>query len=67
MAPMLRCRIHNELLDRAVQTRVRIGILAGHGGGESHDSLAVDRDEDAERCLRRSLDCGTPRVGHLHQ
>lgn len=67
VASMLRRRIHNEYLDRAVDGRIGIAILAGHGGGETHDSLAVSRNKDAERCLRWPLDGCAPRVGHLRQ
>jgi hypothetical protein len=67
VASMLRCRIHNEYIYRAVDSRVGIVILAGHSGGEPHDSLAVSRDKDAERCLRRPLNGCAPRVGHLRQ
>ena len=67
VASMLRRRIHDELLDGAVQARVGIVILAGHCGGESDDSRAVGRDKDAERCLRRSLNGRAPRLGHLRQ
>lgn len=52
MASMLRRRIHDELIDGAVQTRVGILILTGHSGGESHDASAVGRDQDPEGRLR---------------
>ena len=67
VASMLRRRIHNEYLDRAVDSRIGIAILAGHGGGKTHDSLTVSRNKDAERCLRWPLDGCAPRVGHLRQ
>ena len=67
MASMLRCRIHNELIDRTVDTRIGIVVLAGHGGGEPDDSLAVSSDQDAKRCLRGPLNGCAPRVGHLRQ
>ena len=67
VASMLRRRIHNELLDRTVDTRVGIVILARHRAGESHDPLAIGRHQNPERCLRRSLNGRTPRVGHLGQ
>ena len=67
MASMLRRRIHNELIDRTIDTRVGIVILARHRAGESHDALAIGRDQNPECCLRRSLNGGTPRVGHLGQ
>jgi hypothetical protein len=67
VASMLRRRIDNELVDRTVDTRVGIVILARHRAGESHDTLAVGRDQNPERCLRRSLNGRTPRVGHLGQ
>jgi hypothetical protein len=67
MTSMLRRWIHNEHLDRAVDSRVGIVILAGHRGGEPHDSLAVSRHKDAERCLRGPLNGRAPRVGHLRQ
>jgi hypothetical protein len=67
VAPMLGGRIHHELIDRAVHAWVRIVILARHGGGESHYALTVGRDQNPKRRLRRSLNCRTPRVGHLRQ
>ena len=67
VASMLGCRIHNELIDRAVDTGVGIVILAGHGAGESHDSRAVGRGKNPEGCLRRAFNGRTPRVGHLRQ
>jgi hypothetical protein len=67
VASMLRSRIHNKLVDRTVHTRVDIVILARHCAGESHDPLAIGRDQNPERCLRRSLNGRTPRVGHLGQ
>jgi hypothetical protein len=67
VAPMLRRRIDEELIDCAVHTRVGILILAGHCGGESHDPRAVSRDQNPERCLRGPLNGRTPRVGHLRQ
>ena len=67
VASMLRRRIHNELIDRTVDTRIGIVILARHRAGESDDPLAIGRDQNPECCLRRSLNGGTPRVGHLGQ
>lgn len=60
VATMLRRRVHHELIDRAVPTRIRVVILVGHGGGESHDSRAIGRSQDPEGCLRGSLDGRTP-------
>jgi hypothetical protein len=67
VASMLRRRIHNEHLDGTIQARVCIVILAGDSGSEANDSRAVGRDKDAERCLRRTLNRGAPRLGHLRQ
>jgi hypothetical protein len=67
VASMLRGRINNELVDRTVDTRVGIVILARHRAGKSHDPLAVGRGQNPERCLRRSLNGRTPRLGHLYQ
>ena len=67
VAPMLGGRIYHELIDRAVHAWVGVVILARHGGSESHDALAVGRDQNPKCCLRRSLNCRTPRVGHLRQ
>jgi hypothetical protein len=64
---MLRCRIHDEYLDRTVDTRVGIVILARHRAGESHDPLAIGRDQNPERCLWGPLNGRTPRVRHLRQ
>jgi hypothetical protein len=60
MASMLRRRIHDEHLDRAVQTLVGVVIWAGRGGGDAHHSRAVSRDKDTERSLRRSLNGRAP-------
>jgi hypothetical protein len=64
---MLRRRIHNEHLDRTVDTRVGIVVLARRRAGESHDPLAVGRDQHPERRLWGSLNGRTPRIRHLRQ
>lgn len=67
MALMLGRRINHELIDRALDTSVRILVLVGHGGRESHHSLAIGCDKNPECGLRRLLDRLKPGVDHIRQ
>ena len=67
MALMLGRRINHELINRAVGTPVSILVVVGHGGRESHHSLAIGCDKNPERRLGRLLDRLTPDVDHLRQ
>ena len=67
MALMLGRRIHDELINRPPGASVRILVLVGHGGRESHHSLAIGCDKNPERGLGRLLDRLTPGVDHVRQ
>ncbi len=67
MALMLGRRINHELINRALGASVRIIVLVGHGGRESHHTLAISCDKNPERRLGRLLDRLTPGVDHLRQ
>ena len=67
MAVPLRHRVHHELGDQGVRTRLGVGIVGRAERGEADHPRVAERDQDAELRQRRTQDCGLPARRHLRK